>query len=114
MRDGTPRNSDPVLGGNSIRRLLLRATEVVEAQGSCNQPRRIFHAFQSCKGNEVASSILAPVNLQLAKAVLAHATLDDLASVADWTAIWSRLNCWSEARRAFHTGTTPLGFWVPP
>lgn len=51
--------------------LFLRVAEVIQAERAGNEARGIFDALQSHERNEVLAAIFAPVNLQVAKAVLA-------------------------------------------
>src|SRR5437879_2707788 len=97
--DGPPRYGDAVLRCDAARGLFLRMSEVVQAQRARDDTRRILDAFQSSQGRKVPAAVPAEVNLELAKAVLTQAALDDLAPVAKRTEIRLRLDGRTQSRR---------------
>src|SRR6266851_853482 len=113
MGDGPAWYGDPMFRGDAACGLVLRVAQVVETQGSCNEPRRVFDSAQSHERHKVAKTIFAPINLQMAKTVLTQAALDDVASVTSRTEIRFGLDGWTEARRSFHIGTAPAdALWL--
>src|SRR5712691_11781346 len=107
MGDGPPWYGDPMFRGDAACGLVLRVAQVIETQGSCNEPWRVFDSAQSHERHKVAKTIFAPINLQMAKTVLTQAALDDVASVTSRTEIRFGLDGWTEARRFFHLRSAP-------
>ena len=71
-----------MFGRDAAHGLFLGMAEVVQAQRSGDDARRIFDAFQTGQGRKVLAAVLAEVKLKMPETVLAQAALDDPAPIA--------------------------------
>src|SRR5260370_41911938 len=112
--DRPSRYRNAVFSRDTTRGLFLRMAEVVEAQCSCDDARGIFDAFKSCEGRKVPAAVLATINLELPKAVLAQAALDDPAPVANWTEIRLGLDSRTQGRTPLQQASHSLSLLRGP
>jgi hypothetical protein len=91
-----------MFGRNAANGLFLRMAEVVKAECSGDDARRIFDALQTREGGKVPAAILTEINLKVPETVLAKATLDDPAPIARRAEIWLRLDGRALGQRSFH------------
>jgi hypothetical protein len=100
--NGPARYLHAMFGRNAANGLLLRMAEVVKAECSGDDARRIFDALQTREGGKVLAAILTEINLKVPETVLAKAALDDPAPIARRAEIWLRLDGRALGQRSFH------------
>src|SRR6266850_4545037 len=99
--NGPARHLNAVLGRDAAHGLFLRMAEVVQAQRSGDDARRVFDAFQTGQGGKVLAAVLTEVNLEVPKTVLTQASLDDPAPIASRAEIRLRLDGRALGKRLF-------------
>src|ERR1700722_7074948 len=101
VRNGPARYFHAVFGRDAAHGLSLRMAEVVKAQGSGDDARRIFHAFQTGKGRKVLAAVLTEVKLKMPETVLAQAALDNSSPIASRAEVWLGLDGRTLGQRSF-------------